>query len=83
MPFDPRSTKPSRTYRATPREPSGTALFWALVVVAALGAWVFAGRLGGVTGPVMPEQREIVVPDAQSGADPDAGTSIDTSPDDG
>ncbi|MEM7075700.1 MAG: hypothetical protein AAGA28_12400 [Pseudomonadota bacterium] len=63
MPFDPRSTRPSRTYRATPRDATGAALFWLLVVIVVLGAWVFAGSFGTGGGMAIPEQRQIVVPD--------------------
>ena len=65
MPFDPRSNRPSRHYTATPRDTTSAALFWALVVIAALGIWIVAGSLDAFSGgkPVAPEQTRIVVPD--------------------
>jgi len=68
MPYDPRSNRPSRRYVATPRDTTGAALFWALVVIAALGAWVIAGSAGMFLGgePAAPEQRQIVVPEPRN-----------------
>ncbi|MEO1137845.1 MAG: hypothetical protein AAFW87_00175 [Pseudomonadota bacterium] len=56
----------NRSFRAAPDDTGGAALFWVLVVVAALGALVFAGSLGGssVPGDDAALPQGLVVPDA-------------------